>query len=332
MTKNQNRTVVQSTSTSDGAIQFKLYSTGSLVACFATAGLSKNGADTAFARINNLKVPEVLDVLPKLYKVLEQVAHPKMSTTVEYQANVHSDLLDYLINDEVDSPELRWVTFVASIAEIKIFTIGEIKTLAKENEPRLEETIESNAYRFFFRPDLGYFSQRDRTKVLGLTEFKVRRAAIQLRLSQPVYKLAKERVESGVITANLATFAKVTESYSGYSGAAYGASMILTAAEMEEFKAILKKNSFGSYSIADEPSILLGYTYLTLGAVRAEEVLQFFGKYQNAENQQVWSRYMDFNTMEHPQGKISFDIITSTIDSLKDDASTPFEWAVELEI
>lgn len=331
MTTNTSRKLLKNFLTKDETIEFKYFDTGSLSARFVTAGKTKNNADITFARINNIKDAASIKILPKLYKLIESVAHPLMDVTVEYNEKMHLAFLEELLKDRKLSPQLRWAIFVAGVSEVKEIVPEEIIAAGVAREAKLSDTIDTNAYRFFLRPDLGYFSQRQRTKVADIEALKTRQQEIADSLERPVFKLALERVEQGVVTANMVNLQKPTALYQGYSSALYGASMILTVEEIAVMSEMLVKNQVKNY-FEDEPSMVVAYTYLTLGLERSEEFVQFLLKYTPAPEYYYSGSAVSFSGMNHPQGAVTFNNAIPVIDSLADDPSTPIEWAFELEL
>jgi hypothetical protein len=331
MPANKSRQLLQHVLSEDETMEFKYYSTGSVIARFMDAPPTKSGADTAFARINNVVSPEAVELLPKLFKLLEEVAHRSMAVTVEYQDRLYFPLFKAMLEDESMPALLRWAAFAGAITDSRELTPEDMAALARECEPRLEQAVAGNAYRFFFRPDLGYFSQRVRTKVTGIEELKKRRAEIAAAIEAPIYKLAQERIDSGVITANAVNLRKQGAQYQGYNHLLYGASMILTEEEITHLSSIISSNKIHNHHFEDDASMLMGYTYLKLGPARAEELVQFYVTH-TPKDEFSWMTFVRLSTLEHPTGLINFENMSDVIDSLEGDDDTPLEWAVTLGI
>jgi hypothetical protein len=317
MPTNKSRTLLRSVLTEDKTIEFKYYDTGLLVARYVDTPARSTGADDAFARVNNLLDDEAVALIPELFKLIEEVADRRMKVVIEYNDHMYLDLLTHLLNEKTASPLLRWTAFCAGVTDTRGFAPQEIMTLARECEPKLDETVATNSYRFFFRPDLGYFSQKDRSKMNFIADLRARQDAITASMEKPVFKLALERRESGVLTANHIKLQNPSPQYSGYSNNLYGASMFLTVEELASFDKLILKNKITDYQFDEESSMVLSYAYLTLGVQRTEELLHFFTKY--AGERAYWYQRISFETMAHPQGALGYEGFVAIIDSLKGD-------------
>jgi len=335
MSKNMKRELVSSEFTEDGLIEFKLWSTGSFLARWHDAGVTKSGVDKAIVRVNGLKEKE-MELLPELKSLIAQMADRMDSLIVDYGSNLHYDLLKYALEDRTHSPELRWALLMAGIAEVRGATVEELIARAEVAEVRLDKTIATNGYRYYLRPDLGYFSQNNRTKTTSIEEMDKRNEAIAQSMTTPVFKLALERIDSGVVTANMETLRNQALTFNGYTGTLYGAGMILTREELDSLSEYLTMNGVRE-QFELKPALLIGYAYFQLGEARARELIQFFVKSQpeltDEEKMYMWRRGpVSFDTMKSEAGELSYLSVLRVLFELKGDPDTPLEWAMMLGV
>lgn len=333
MPSNKLRTLLQTSTSSDESLIFKFYSTGSLSACYADAEPTKSGADRTFVKINNILKPESMALVPELCKLIEAAAHPVMNVSIEYHDHTHEVLLKEIVSNKTIEPRLLLAYLAAAVFDTRDFTLTDAIEAGKVNEGRFEKVLELNAYRYFFRPDLGYFTQNVRAKYVGLENLQARQQEIATMIKKPVYELAQARVDSGVFTANLVNLGTPTEDYRGYGVTTYGASMILTTEELHELNELLVKNSVDNFYVSEEASLLLGYVFLTQGKARAQELIEFYLIYLRPGNSQhSWRRHINLDALDHPQGEVTFDKLVEAVDSLVDDSSTPLGWIIDLTL
>lgn len=329
MVANPKRVLQKNFWTKDEQIEFKFYDTGSLSARFADAGTTRNGADKTFARINNLNTPELAKFVPKFAKLLEKIAHRSMDVTVEYVDSMNHDLLERIFSDRKSDPMFLWATFVAGVSDTRELTADEIFELAEKNKDELGRVVDMNAYRYFLRPDLGYFSQYERMKTNGMEDTVRRHDEIRKMMANPISQFSLKRVESGVETARIHMLLNPAALPYSYYSVLAGASLLITHEEARDLNELMTKNQISNLRLQRDVSLLLGYTYVTLGVDRTKELLHFLVKYSD---QEYYWREIGFNELKHPQGVVNFDLMARVVESLKEDTTTPLDWILEMEI
>jgi len=335
MSKNNSRTLVSSEFTEDGLIEFKLWDTGSFLARWHDAGLTKSGVDKAIVRINALKEKEI-ELLPKLKELIVTMADRSDALIIDYNSALNYELLKYAVEDRTHSPAFRWALLMAGVAEVRVATVEELVKRAEAAEERLAKATATNGYRYYLRPDLGYFSQNNRKKAVTIEELDVRNEEIAKSIETPVLRLALERIDSGVVTASVETLRNQALTFNGYTGTLYGAGMILTREELNSLSDYLKANGVHD-EFTLKPALLIGYTYFKLGEARARELIQFFVKSQRDPTEEerlyYWRRApISFDTMRSEAGELSYLTVLRVLMELQDDLDTPLEWAMMLGV